>query len=197
MASESTPRHLIIGTHTHSGHPGHTGLQSSRTSDKSRTEERRPRRTQGLLVPVFPPAFLPQQLCTHSSWCHHLPTTCQAVHWHFLNQSACCPTQWALLSSSYRWENWGLEKFSDLPRSTGKKGWSVNLDEQAPRPRPTPKMLPPRSAYFLPDTVTYVCVCVCVCASALTQSCLTLCKTMDCSPPSSSVHRTLQARILE
>ena len=38
-----------------------------------------------------------------------------------------------------------------------------------------------------------VCVCVCVCA----QSCLTLCDPMDCSPPGSSVHRILQARILQ
>ena len=29
------------------------------------------------------------------------------------------------------------------------------------------------------------------------QSCLTLCDHMDCSPPGSSVHRILQARILE
>ena len=34
-----------------------------------------------------------------------------------------------------------------------------------------------------------VCVCVCVCVLCLvTQSCLTLCGPMDCSPPSSSVH---------
>ena len=31
----------------------------------------------------------------------------------------------------------------------------------------------------------------------VTQSCLTLCDSMDCSPPSSSVHGVLQARILE
>ena len=31
----------------------------------------------------------------------------------------------------------------------------------------------------------------------VTQSCLTLCDPMDCSPPGSSVHRILQARILE
>ena len=37
-----------------------------------------------------------------------------------------------------------------------------------------------------------VCVCVCV-----TQSCLTLCDSMDCSPPGSSVHGILQARIPE
>ena len=40
------------------------------------------------------------------------------------------------------------------------------------------------------------CVCVCVCAKPL-QSCLTLCDPMDCSPPDSSVHGILQARILE
>ena len=31
----------------------------------------------------------------------------------------------------------------------------------------------------------------------VTQSCLTLCHPMDCSPPGSSVHGVLQARILE
>ena len=32
---------------------------------------------------------------------------------------------------------------------------------------------------------------------SVTQSCLTLCNAMDCSPPGSFVHRILQARILE
>ena len=31
----------------------------------------------------------------------------------------------------------------------------------------------------------------------VTQSCLTVCDPMDCSPPGSSVHESLQARILE
>jgi len=31
----------------------------------------------------------------------------------------------------------------------------------------------------------------------VTQSCLTLCDSMDCSPPGSSVHEIFQARILE
>ena len=38
----------------------------------------------------------------------------------------------------------------------------------------------------------YVVLCILV-----TQSCLTLCNTMDCSPPGSSVHGILQARILD
>ena len=38
-------------------------------------------------------------------------------------------------------------------------------------------------------------VCVCVCVRA--QSCPTHCDPMDCSPSGSSVHGTLQARILE
>ena len=37
---------------------------------------------------------------------------------------------------------------------------------------------------------------MCTCAKLL-QSCLTLCDPMDCSPPRSSVHGILQARILE
>ena len=41
-----------------------------------------------------------------------------------------------------------------------------------------------------------MCVCVCVCAKSL-QLCLTLCDPVDYSPPGSSVHGILQARILE
>ena len=42
----------------------------------------------------------------------------------------------------------------------------------------------------------YVCVvCVHACAQAL--SCVQLCDPIDCSPPGSSVHGILQARILE
>ena len=38
-------------------------------------------------------------------------------------------------------------------------------------------------------------LCVCMCSVA--QSCPTFCDPMDCSPPGSSVHGILQARILE
>ena len=39
-----------------------------------------------------------------------------------------------------------------------------------------------------------MCIYVCV---LVTSSCLTLCNPIDCSPPGSSVHGILQARILE
>ena len=44
-------------------------------------------------------------------------------------------------------------------------------------------------------THIYTYLHVCVCSAA--QSCLTLCHSMDCSQPGSSVHEILQARILE
>ena len=56
-------------------------------------------------------------------------------------------------------------------------------------------------------TLIYVCVCVCVCVCIyiyihcvcllVAHSCLTLSDPMDCSPPGSSVHGILQARILQ
>ena len=42
--------------------------------------------------------------------------------------------------------------------------------------------------------MVYTFVCVCVCEVA--QPCPTLCDPVDCSPPGSSVHEILQARIL-
>ena len=40
-------------------------------------------------------------------------------------------------------------------------------------------------------------VCLCVCVHAHTQSCLTVCSPMVCSPPGSSVHGIFRARVLE
>ena len=40
-------------------------------------------------------------------------------------------------------------------------------------------------------------MCVCVVLGLVTQSSPTLSESMDCSPPGSSVHGILQARILE
>ena len=56
-----------------------------------------------------------------------------------------------------------------------------------------PSVLPIRSV----NSVLYkTCVQACVDAKSL-KSCPTLCDPMDCSPPGSSVHGILQARILE
>ena len=40
-------------------------------------------------------------------------------------------------------------------------------------------------------------ICIYVCACSVTSVMSTLCDPMDCSPPGSSVHGILQARILE
>ena len=49
--------------------------------------------------------------------------------------------------------------------------------------------------YFIYTFYIYVCVYVCVCVLSA-HLCLTLCHPTDCSPPGSSVHGILQARIL-
>ena len=38
---------------------------------------------------------------------------------------------------------------------------------------------------------------MCVCVHLVSQLCPALCDPMDCSPPGSSIHEILQARILE
>ena len=43
----------------------------------------------------------------------------------------------------------------------------------------------------------HVCTCVCVCVRACAQWYLTLCDSMNCSPPGSSLHDIFQARILK
>ena len=50
--------------------------------------------------------------------------------------------------------------------------------------------------YFFPNNHVIQIIAVCVCTRCL-QSCPTLCDPTDCSPPGSSVHGTIQARILE
>ena len=47
---------------------------------------------------------------------------------------------------------------------------------------------------FLPSLCAHMSACM---HAKSLQSCLTLCSTMDCSPPGSPVHGVLQARILE
>ena len=62
------------------------------------------------------------------------------------------------------------------------------------------KASPSSSVIFQWHSWRSVCLCVCVVAcvhAKLLQSGLTLRDPLDCSPPGSSVHRILQARILE
>ena len=51
--------------------------------------------------------------------------------------------------------------------------------------------------YYYSYNTLCVCVCVCVCVHTRAQSCPILCDPTDCSPPDSSAHGILQARILE
>ena len=57
------------------------------------------------------------------------------------------------------------------------------------------RLPPPWRWELLPAVAASVLLCSAVCL--VTQLCLTLCSSMDCVPPGSSVHGILQARILE
>ena len=83
------------------------------------------------------------------------------------------------------------ESWSGLP-------FSSSGDLSNPGIEPVPPMFPALAGrFFTPEPrgkpwPRPLCVC-----AKLLQSCLTLCDPMDCSLPGSSVHRVLQARILE
>ena len=51
--------------------------------------------------------------------------------------------------------------------------------------------------WWTPGVMIRKCLTSNVCACSVSQSCLTLCDPMNCSPPGSSVHGISQARILE
>ena len=71
-------------------------------------------------------------------------------------------------------------------------------DSQESSPIPQFKSINSSVLNFLySPTLTSMCVCVCVCVCEVAQSCPTLCDPVDCSPPGSSIHEILQARILK
>ena len=53
-----------------------------------------------------------------------------------------------------------------------------------------------KTLLFEVTVIGYACVCVCVYV-LVSQSCPAVCDPLGCSLPGSSVHRILQARILE
>ena len=92
------------------------------------------------------------------------------------------PTPWLQTSSLQSYEAITFYCLSLLVcRSLLHKSWKMNT-----------------SLLLLPDSqhMYVACVCVCVYAKSL-QLCLTLCGTVDCSPPGSSIYGIFWARILE
>ena len=85
--------------------------------------------------------------------------------------------------------------FMRLFRRRLKKADLLSHGSQNPTP-PHPRTLHNVYNWDLQPGLRGACVCVCVCDSRL-LSCPTLSDPMDCSPPGSSVHGILQARILE
>ena len=85
-----------------------------------------------------------------------------------------------LLTTSATWESWKQAAKNLLMHTTKDKSqqehnkWTLKF---------------PRLLVSISETPTGLCF--------VAQSCTTLCNPMACSPPGSSVHRALQARILE
>ena len=78
---------------------------------------------------------------------------------------------------------------------------SFSRGSSRPRVKPASSELPALAGGLFTTTITWealtqLCVCVCVCV-LVAQSCPFLCNPMDCSPPGSSIHGILQARILK
>ena len=74
--------------------------------------------------------------------------------------------------------------------STGHRYGLYSIDISIPCPRP---QFPYLRNVFLPHTTTARIAVMCF----VSQTCSTLCNPTDCSPPGSSVHGILQARMLE
>ena len=73
-----------------------------------------------------------------------------------------------------------------------KKGWGVFCSLRKRKSQALQSL----NFQFPLETCNYIIHCACVHAQLL-HSCPTLCNSMNCSPPGSSVHGILQARILE
>ena len=134
------------------------------------------------------------------------------IDWHFL---IFLPAAWRLDSSSrlmiighfgFKWKN--LERLGKPPSSPQPPPLFPHSIEHSPErhccfccffldnpPSVKCHIIGILSDVFL-DVILQIYAVVFVCAKSL-QSCLTLCDPMGCSPPGSTVHGILQARILE
>ena len=105
------------------------------------------------------------------------------------------PPIWSRMAAKYLWAATSLHHYYFLKthvyRDT-KNGWLIAGNLYLTVDRAWPEL------HTDWNCTLCVCVCVCVCVRANSlQLCPTLCNPMDCSPPGSSVHGILQAKILE
>ena len=93
--------------------------------------------------------------------------------------------------------NGSVDKESACNAETQEKKQVLSLDEEYPLEEVmATERVTESETTERPSPAQYVLYVVCRHTSSL-QLCLTLCDPMDCSPPGSSVHGILQARIME
>ena len=117
---------------------------------------------------------------------HHCLKRVSTVVWLIIHLAWTLNILWLDTSSGFLW-------------SMGKRGWGLGCRGVAiliPCIR-TLETLPYNSSFSLCTKHTLNLHTVTCQLSSVSQSCPTLCDPMDCSPPGSSFHGILQARILE
>ena len=85
-----------------------------------------------------------------------------------------------------RRNNWALPCWTQIFPLTFYQYWFFILNPHSSLPHPAQWQ-----PFWFVHCASFLCMCVCA------QSCLTLCDSMDCNPPGSSIHGVLQVRILE
>ena len=117
------------------------------------------------------------------------------------------PARLPPVSRQEYWSGQPFPSLEDLP-DPGIKSQSPALQaDSLPADLPGEKILPARESNMLKGSKTGLCLTSkeqqkiqrgkCGMKVLVSQSCLTLCDPMNCSPPGSSVHRISQARILD
>ena len=98
---------------------------------------------------------------------------------------------------------WVAQSRTQLKRLSSSSSYA-QLPEQGPGIKPLPPAVEaleaessPLDHQGIPNLILFSHLRIPKVLALVAQSCPTLCDPMDCSPPSSSVHGILQARILE